>query len=372
VSNAISRREFTEKVAMTATVFASGLHAQTSAPPGIGFIGLGARSKAHFAALKQLPEAKVVALCDIDSSRIRETNAGLPAKAVGYTDYRELLHDKNVGVVVIATPNYLHYEMAIAALRAGKDLLLEKPMGINWQQAKEIREEAIRNGRVLAIGIQRLYGSDGVMIDIVQRGEIGNVKVINASEYRGDWNPKTTLYTDPVTGKTGIWRVMKRAVGSSELEFSVHLYAALCKIINSPLVRLTATGGDFYYPNRETRDASSTIVEFENRIRLSHNYVMFSPCPTVVNIFGDQGSLSRVKGKITLYDEKGKPREIPPISEPPESQAMVRMYQDFFHCIQTRGVPLASPDLALAASKIAFGLDISITENRTVTAKDFV
>src|SRR5579875_1294842 len=175
---------------MTATVFASGLHAQTSAPPGIGFIGLGARSKAHFAALKQLPEAKVVALCDIDSSRIRETNAGLPAKAVGYTDYRELLHDKNVGVVVIATPNYLHYEMAIAALRAGKDLLLEKPMGINWQQAKEIREEAIRNGRVLAIGIQRLYGSDGVMIDIVQRGEIGNVKVINASEYRGDWNLK--------------------------------------------------------------------------------------------------------------------------------------------------------------------------------------
>src|SRR5579875_1425635 len=256
--------------------------------------------------------------------------------------------------------------MAIAALRAGKDLLLEKPMGINWQQAKEIREEAIRNGRVLAIGIQRLYGSDGVMIDIVQRGEIGSVKVINASEYRGDWNPKTTLYTDPITGKTGIWRVMKHAVGSSELEFSVHLYAALCKIVDSPLVRLTATGGDFYYPNRETRDASSTIVDFQNNMRLSHNYVMFSPgCPPVIDVFGDKGSLSRVNGKITVYAEDGKPKDVPPMPERPETEAMVEMYKDFFECIRTRRTPLANADLAMAASKIAFGLDMSILQKKT-------
>jgi predicted dehydrogenase len=370
MNNNLSRREFAGKIAAVATA-AYSLDAQTSSPPGLGFIGLGARSKAHFAALKELPEARVIALCDIQSSRIAETNAGLPTKAIAYTDYRELLHDKNVGAVAIATPNYLHYEMAIAALRAGKDLLLEKPMGINYQQAKAIREEAIRDGRVLAIGIQRLYGSDGLMIDLVRRGEVGNVKVINASEYRGDWNPKTTTYTDPATGKSGIWRVMKRAVGSSELEFSVHLYAALCKIVDSPLVRLTATGGDFYYPNRETRDASSTIVEFENNIRLSHNYVMFSPCPTVVNILGDKGSLSRVKGKITLHEENGKPRELPAANEPPEPGAMVSLYKDFFHCVATRGTPLANPDLAMAASKIAFGLDISITQGRTVTAKDF-
>lgn len=366
----ISRREFASKIAAVAAA-AQGLNAQSSEAPRLGFIGLGARSKAHFAALKELPQAPVVALCDLESARINETNAGLPTKATGYTDYRELLHDKNVQAVVIATPNYLHYEMAIAALRAGKDLLLEKPMGINYQQAKGIQEEAKRDGRVLTIGIQRIYDSDGVLIEMVRRGEIGDVKVINASEYRGDWNPKTTMYKDQVTGKSGIWRVMKRAVGSSELEFSVHLYAALCKIVNSPLVRLTATGGDFYYPNRETRDASSTIVEFENGIRLSHNYVMFSPCPTVVNIFGTKGSLSRVKGKIALYSEKGEARDVPAIPEPPETEAMVGLYRDFFHCIATRGTPLASPDLAMEASKIAFGLDTSITENRTVTGKDF-
>jgi predicted dehydrogenase len=364
----MTRRDFTATLAAAASTLNA---AQDSAAPRLGFIGLGARSKAHFAALNELPQAHVVALCDLQSARIQETNAGLPSKAVGYTDYRELLHDRNVEAVVIATPNYLHYEMALDTLRAGKDLLLEKPMGIDYEQAKAIQDEAARSGRVLMIGIQRLYGSDGILIAMVQRGDIGQVKVINASEYRGDWNPRTTMYTDPATGKTGIWRVMKKGVGSSELEFSVHLYAALCKIVGSPLVRLTATGGDFYYPSRETRDASSTIVEFGNGMRLSHNYVMFSPCPTVIDIFGDKGSVSRVNGKITVYAEDGKPKAVPDIPEKPESEAMIEMYKDFFHCIQTHNTPLASPELAMQASKIAFGLDMSILQNGTITAKDF-
>ncbi len=366
----MTRRDFT---ATLAALSAYNLNAQTGETPGIGFIGLGARSKAHFQAFKELPQAHIVALCDLQSARIEETNAGLPSKAVGYTDYHELLHDRNVGAVVIATPNYLHYQMALDTMRAGKDLLLEKPMGINYEQAKAIRAEAARSGRVLLVGMQRLYGSDGAMIGMVQRGDIGQPKVINASEYRGDWNPRTTMYTDPATGKTGIWRVMKKAVGSSELEFCVHLYAALCKIVDSPLVRLTATGGDFYYPNRETRDASSTIVDFQNNMRLSHNYVMFSPgCPTVIDIFGDKGSLSRVNGKITVYAEDGKPKDVPPMPERPETEAMVEMYKDFFECIRTRRTPLANADLAMAASKIAFGLDMSILQKKTITAADFV
>ena len=95
----MTRRDFTATLAAAAY----NLQAQSNSTPGIGFIGLGARSKAHFQAFKDLPEAHIVALCDLDSARIAETNAGLPSKAVGYTDYHELLHDKNASAVVIAT-----------------------------------------------------------------------------------------------------------------------------------------------------------------------------------------------------------------------------------------------------------------------------
>src|SRR5262245_41860513 len=121
----ISRRGF---ALSTAAAGAAALSAQTGATPGIGVIGIGNRSKAHFAALEKMPESHIVALSDLESKKIDEVNATLPAKASSYTDYRELLRDKAVGMVVIATPNYTHHDIAIAALRAGKDVLLEKPI----------------------------------------------------------------------------------------------------------------------------------------------------------------------------------------------------------------------------------------------------
>lgn len=365
-----SRRKFAARL----TLAAAGvqLNAQSESAPGIGFIGLGIRSKAHFAALKQLPGVHVVAVCDIEPARLEEVSKELPSKPASYTDYRALLRDRNAAAVVIATPNYLHYEMAIAALRAGKEVLLETPAAINYPQAKELRAEAQRSGRVLAIALERLYGSDSLLIQRVARGEVGDVKVIHAGQYRGDWDPRTSLFTDPVTGKTAIWRNVKRAVGSSELECCLPLHAALAMIIDSPLARLTATGGTFYYKNRDTRDASSTIVEFGNGVRLSFDFAMFSPAPSFVNIFGDKGALSRVQAKIALFAQDGTPREMAPMKGPAEQEAMMDLYNDFFDCILTRGTPIASLDLVLEASQIAFGVDQSISTGRTIPASDFL
>ena len=127
----------------------------------LGVIGLGARgNQAHVATLKKLPEARITAICDIQADRMQQINEGLPAKAATYVDYRELIKDPNVGIVVIATPGYLHHEMALAALRAGKDLVLEKPLSLNYQDAIEIVREAEKSKRIVAVGMQRRY-SDG-------------------------------------------------------------------------------------------------------------------------------------------------------------------------------------------------------------------
>lgn len=369
MDNTISRRQ----LALRSAAFTGGalLSAQSTGTPALGFMGVGARSRAHFNAYKKIPETKVAALCDIESARAEAVNATLPQKATVYTDYRELIRDKNVQAVVIATPNYLHHEMALAALQAGKDLLLEKPIGINYQQAKEIRAEAQRNGRILVIGMQRLYGTDRELLDRVEQGAIGNLRLITAGEYRGDWNPRGAVYKDAATGKAANWRFMKKAVGSSELEFSVHLYATLSRLINSPLVRLSATGGALYYPNREIRDGSSTIVEYKNGVRLSHTYGMFAPQKAVLIILGDKGSLRREDGKVTVFGQDGTPKNLPPLDLPKEED-VVFMYREFYDSIRTRKPPRTTgPDLAIEAAKIAYGLDLSIGENRIVTDKDF-
>jgi predicted dehydrogenase len=365
MSHSISRRE----IALGALA-AAGLSGQSTTVPGIGVIGLGNRSKAHFSAYTRLPEAHVVALSDLESARIDAVNAKLPAKAASYTDYRELLKDKNVGVVVIATPNFSHHDIAIAALRAGKDVLLEKPIAISYKEAREIQDESRRSGRILAIGMQRIFRSDRDLVDLIRQGTIGNVKLITCGEFRRDWFPGGWVYTDPVTHKSGNWRFMHKAIGSSELEFSVHLFGTLASIIGSPLKTIWATGGDLHYPGREIRDASTTSVEFANGIRLGYSYCMFAPQPAFLVILGENGSLRRDGGKISVFDAEGKPKAAPP-PQPAGEPDEVLLYRDFFEAVRTRRQPRVGPDLAIEAAKIAYGLELSITENRVVTARDF-
>src|SRR5436190_12838443 len=124
---------FSRRQAITAGIASFGaaaLDAQEQAMK-IGVIGLGNRgNNAHVHTLKQLSEAKITAICDIQPDLMKQINDGLPSKAATYVDYRELIKDPNVGIVVVATPGYLHREMALAALRAGKDLMLEKPLAL--------------------------------------------------------------------------------------------------------------------------------------------------------------------------------------------------------------------------------------------------
>ena len=116
----------------------------------VGIIGTGTIGTVHAEVLQAVPEAKIVAMCDIDSAKLADR-----AKRFGVTstfaDYHELLKS-DVQAVVICTPNCLHKPMAIAALRAGKDVLVEKPMTMNTAEATEIVQVVKETGKLLNVG----------------------------------------------------------------------------------------------------------------------------------------------------------------------------------------------------------------------------
>ncbi len=366
--------EFSRREMLSGILAAPLAGAQGREPIKVGVIGVGLRSGAHLNALAKLrAESKVAALCDIESARAAKANLALPEKAETYTDYRELIRDKNVGVVVIVTPGFLHQEMILAALRAGKDVLVEKPLAMNYSDAREIVRESRKSGRIVAVGMQRRYSrGDTEIRRYVESGAIGPVRFINYEEYRNDWNPRSWNYTDPATGKATSWRFLKKTSGSSELEFSIHALAMVTSIVKSPLARLSASGGVVHYKNRDTRDLSSVLVDFANGARLNYSFSCFSPrAGGKLLIIGDNGVVRREGGKI-LVSTGGKPLE--PAKFPDdasEGSAEVQMYREFLECVRTRKPSALSPEEALEPSKIAFGAEISITENRIVTGKDF-
>lgn len=352
---------------------ASAAQAQGGAPTRVGIIGIGNRSSAHWGALAKMPEAKMVALSDLESQRMKTVDAKLGLNAAHYTDYKEMLKDKNVQVVTIVTPGYLHHEMALAAMRAGKDVVLEKPFGINYRQALEIQREAKRTGRVLAVCMQRRYSvPDATTRWAIEQGAIGQIHLINCTELRGDWNARGWQYTDPKTGVKRNWRMVKAAAGSTELEFSVHAFAEITSLVKSPLARLSATGGVVHYKDRDTRDVSSLIADFGNGARLNYSFSCFAPGGgNHFSVVGDKGVLTRDKGKILISSGKGPAKAIEPPASISRDDAEIQLYRDFFKNVRERSQPVLGPDAAMEPAKIAFAADISIAQNRIVTAKDF-
>lgn len=130
----------------------------------VGIIGCGGIANGkHMPALKQLPEVEMTAFCDIIEERAKKAAAeyGTPDAKV-YTDYRELLKDESIHNVRVLTPNRLHAQISIDAMRAGKHVMCEKPMAMNYEQALEMRKVQEETGMVLTIGYQHKFDPDVV------------------------------------------------------------------------------------------------------------------------------------------------------------------------------------------------------------------
>lgn len=128
----------------------------------VGIIGCGGIANGkHMPSLKQLPNVKMVAFCDIIEERAIKARAdyGTPDCAV-YTDYRKLLEDKNIDVVHVCTPNRAHSFITVDALHAGKHVMCEKPMAINSEEAKKMLDAAKETGKKLTIGYQSRQRAD--------------------------------------------------------------------------------------------------------------------------------------------------------------------------------------------------------------------
>ena len=142
----------------------------------IGLIATGGRGVHGWQA--HLPEegVEIVAGCDIAEEARVKFMEKFP-EAAFYTDYRELLKDKEIGAVFICTPDYLHEEMAVAALEAGKAVYLEKPMAITIEGCDRILRTAYETGSKLFVGHNmRHFPVVLKMKEIIDSGLIGEVQ----------------------------------------------------------------------------------------------------------------------------------------------------------------------------------------------------
>lgn len=140
-----------------------------------GIIGFGFISSKHINGYKSIPDkVETVAICDIDPAK-REA-----AKKAGYqkvySDYHDMLADAEIDFVSVCLPNYLHKQVTIDALNAGKHVHCEKPMAMNYAEARQMLETSMRTGKKLMIGLNNRYTPVNQFVrKYVEQGNIGEV-----------------------------------------------------------------------------------------------------------------------------------------------------------------------------------------------------
>ena len=130
----------------------------------IALIGLGGIAQlTHLPILSKLQNVDLVAVSDINKNRLKVISEKYNIKN-SYTDYRELLAKEEIDGVIIATPTDTHAEIAIESLNAKKDVLIEKPISRNLDEAKAIQAAARKNKKQVMVGMNLRYRPDSMLM----------------------------------------------------------------------------------------------------------------------------------------------------------------------------------------------------------------
>lgn len=159
----------------------------------IGCIGMGKQMKGHLGAFLGRDDVEVLAVCDVDTTRReaakKRVDDAYTKKAgesrtgcAAYNDFRELLVRKDIDIAVIATPDHWHAYIAIAAVKAGKDVYCEKPLTYNIHEAIELVKAVRKANRVFQVGSQQRSSKEfRVAAEMVRNGILGRVSSIHVS-----------------------------------------------------------------------------------------------------------------------------------------------------------------------------------------------
>ncbi len=239
----------------------------------IGIIGPGSRGQFLMSFLVNNPKADIVAVADPYQPSIDGALKLVP-KAKAYADYRQLLADRNIDAVIIATPLNTHRQIALDAFDAGKHVYCEKSIGYTMDECKEIYDRHLATGLVFMTGQQRLFDPRYIKaMKMVHDGLFGEVTQVRSFWNRnGDWRrgvPSETIRLNDgraVDGEHYInWRLYNESSRGLMTELACHQLQVGSWALGKLPCRVMGHGAITYWKDgREVYDNIQTIYVFDD------------------------------------------------------------------------------------------------------------
>ena len=268
--------------------FPAVLLSQTnSSETRVAFVGAGNRGAQLAKTLASIPNAKIVAIADVNATRAAEI-ARLYDGAAVYTDFRKMLDErKDIDVVIIATPVNTHKDIAIAVLEMGRHVYLEKPVAINPEECAQVATAAKTAKGILQVGLQLRHDpARAAGIKFIQEGKLGKVIYLHATRHGGDLPHDAAWYFD------------RTKSGDIIVEQAVHIIDIMVWAAGGPPARAMGSGGINLYKDdpagRTSMDNWSAIWEWADGKRFNMSQIYFDPpgfSGAHERVFGTEGAI---------------------------------------------------------------------------------
>ena len=206
--------------------------------------------------LDEGPECNTVAWCDVNAKKLEEHAKRHPGIAT-YTDYREMLKEAKLDLVVIASPNFAHADQAVAFLEAGTHVFLEKPMGINRAECDRIMAAWKRSGKNLGIDFEIRVSPCATRVkELIEGGEYGKLRRIEYLHHQGAW----------LESANGVWRTKPEKSGGLLLECPIHYIDIFRFFAGSEIESVQSTVGPNVLPHYQFEDNICSHFFFANGV----------------------------------------------------------------------------------------------------------
>ncbi len=272
----------------------------------IGVIGTGSRGGGLIPILNEIEGINVAACCDVLPFRLEDGLKRAGGKARGYTDYRELLNNKDIDAVLVATPFNTHSSIAIDAVDAGKHVYCEKTLAKGIDGIQLLVNKVSRSKNIFQTGHQyhssKLYTH---VVEMIKNGDIGEITLFECQWNRnGDWRREVT---DPSLERAINWRMYKEYSGGLTAELSSHQIDFIHWVLGENPKKIMGTGGiDFWKDGRETYDNTHLLFEYPSGVKAKFTCLTSNALGDYqIRVHGSKGTIQLDYNKAWIYYEKG-------------------------------------------------------------------
>ncbi len=387
----------------------------------VGLIGSGWYGKIDLLRLIQVAPVEVISLCDVDQRMLAEAADIVAGRQLSkkkprtYGDYREMLKEKDLDLVLIATPDHWHALPMIAAVQAGADVYVQKPIGVDVVECQAMTAAARKYQRVVQVGTQRRSTPHLIEArELIQEGRLGRIGLVETYCYgrRGiinppDETPPETLDYEMWTGPApmrpfnrtihpGSWRNYMEYGNGTIGDMGIHMIDMVRWMMDLGWPkRISSTGGNYFHKEGKPNIPDMQTATFDYgdlQITWQHRHFGEGPDPKYrwgATFYGEKGTLKAgvytfdfipLDGGTPIHREWNDPNAKYPVDSDtfPEDKTEKRIeyhvapairehMKDLLRCIANRGRPRADIAEGSASTSMCVLANLSLQLKRSLT-----